>query len=285
MLNNFFNFSLTCPFIWVSSSCAYNYTDVAHWPRLNFIFAKKYPQIRSDNHKDIMMIDDAVASFSTKFLVEKKLIKDHLHHFTTLERKKSVYIKGRLEKRKKRQQNEMLQSRTLTETLFITPKYLSHFNLCESAEKRITWDGSEWASYLISKPLFSGRKCCKMIWIAAFLPGFSVYFLAWYSGIDNDSANLVYHPNERSPCFRRPLPDGAQSLPPRPLGQGEVGAKIVLPRAGGGGGKDCVPSGRGWWGQNPPLFTSTSVIVDYYFRCSLRWITCLLLILYNETRS
>lgn len=125
------NFSLTCPFIWVSSSCAYNYTDVAHWPRLNFIFAKKYPQIRSDNHKDIMMIDDAVASFSTKFLVEKELIKDHLHHFTTLERKKSVYIKGRLEKRKKRQQNEMLQSRTLTETLFITPKYLSHFNLCE----------------------------------------------------------------------------------------------------------------------------------------------------------
>lgn len=131
MLNNFFNFSLTCPFIWVSSSCAYNYTDVAHWPRLNFIFAKKYPQIRSDNHKDIMMIDDAVASFSTKFLVEKELIKDHLHHFTTLERKKSVYIKGRLEKRKKRQQNEMLQSRTMTETLFITPKYLSHFNLCE----------------------------------------------------------------------------------------------------------------------------------------------------------
>lgn len=245
MLNNFFNFSLTCPFIWVSSSCAYNYTDVAHWPRLNFIFAKKYPQIRSDNHKDIMMIDDAVASFSTKFLVEKELIKDHLHHFTTLERKKSVYIKGRLEKRKKRQQNEMLQSRTLTETLFITPKYLSHFNLCESAEKRITWDGSEWASYLISKPLFSGRKCCKMIWIAAFLPGFSVYFLEltmilliWF--IIRMSAVLASAapcPMELNLCPRAPSGRGRWGQKLCFLGQGEAGAKIAFPRAGGGGGK------------------------------------------------
>lgn len=33
--------------------------------------------------------DDAISSFSTIFIVEKELIKDHLQHLTTLERKKT----------------------------------------------------------------------------------------------------------------------------------------------------------------------------------------------------
>lgn len=80
--------------------------------------------------------DDAISSFSTIFFVEKELIKDHLQHLTTLERKKNMRTKDRLKKRKQRQQkcfedydwNTLCRTGKVQQYIQELEKYLSHSN-------------------------------------------------------------------------------------------------------------------------------------------------------------
>lgn len=80
--------------------------------------------------------DDAISSFSTIFIVEKELIKDHLQHLTTLERKKNMRTKDRLKKRKQRQQkcfedydwNTLCRTGKVQQYIQELEKYLSHSN-------------------------------------------------------------------------------------------------------------------------------------------------------------
>ena len=51
--------------------------------------------------------EEAILSFSNKFIVEKELVKDHLLHLTTLERTKNLHAGDRLEKRQQRQQQRV----------------------------------------------------------------------------------------------------------------------------------------------------------------------------------
>ena len=82
--------------------------------------------------------EEAISTFSYKFIVENELLKDLLLHLTTLERTKNFRAKDRLEKRQQRQQKQFEEYNwdTLCRTGEIQQptvpeleKYLTHFNL------------------------------------------------------------------------------------------------------------------------------------------------------------
>ena len=83
--------------------------------------------------------DEAISSFSTKCIVEKELVKDHLQHLTTLERMKNLRTKDRfIEKQQQRRQKcfddydwDTLCRTSKVQKLNIQEleKYLRHFNL------------------------------------------------------------------------------------------------------------------------------------------------------------
>ena len=50
--------------------------------------------------------EEAISTFSNKFIVENELVKDHLLHLTTLEGTKNFRVKDRLEKRQQRRQKQ-----------------------------------------------------------------------------------------------------------------------------------------------------------------------------------
>ena len=88
--------------------------------------------------------EEAISTFSNKFIVENELVKDHLLHLTTLERTKNFRAKDKLEKRQQRRQKLFeeynwdtlcrigeIQQLTVPEL----EKYLTHFNLSLKGKK------------------------------------------------------------------------------------------------------------------------------------------------------
>ena len=57
--------------------------------------------------------EEAISLFSDKFIVEKELAKDYLHHLTNLERMKNIRADDRLKKQQNRRQKSRFPRRRL----------------------------------------------------------------------------------------------------------------------------------------------------------------------------
>ena len=88
--------------------------------------------------------DEAITSFSNKFIVEKELVKGYLQHLTNLERMKNIRTNDRLKKQQQRRQKGFYEYDwdTLCRTgeiqhllLHEIEKYLNHFKLSIQGKK------------------------------------------------------------------------------------------------------------------------------------------------------
>lgn len=88
--------------------------------------------------------EDGISLFSSKYIVEKKLVEDYLLHLTTLARTKNIRESDRKEKRQEREQKsfeeydwDMLVKTGAIQKLKVKEleKYLKHFNLSVRGKK------------------------------------------------------------------------------------------------------------------------------------------------------
>ena len=122
-----------------------SYTDDGAGSRLPDDWQPRH-NIKREFEKGTLKLGDkeAISSFSTRFIVEKKLLEDYLYHLTTLERTRNIREKDRKEKRQQRKEKsfdeynwDILGRTGKLQQLKVQEleKYLKHFNLSFKGKK------------------------------------------------------------------------------------------------------------------------------------------------------